>query len=83
MEKLHILHRYSEHQALISLGHSYTIPSRITKREMIELLDEFGDDEVLNLAQGEFSGRPILIRPANYRQENPEWIAYMRDEVKA
>jgi len=80
-EKLKIIRRYSDHAALIRLGHSYTIPSKVTKRELIKLLDGFGDDEILNVAQIESveGVRPLIIKSVN--NPEPDWKCLCINEM--
>ena len=72
-EKLKIIERYNEHAALIKLGHSYTCPSKVTKRQLLDLLREYSDDEILNISQidGVPGLRPLLIKSIN--EPEPEW----------
>lgn len=82
-EKLNVLHRYSEHKALITLGHSYSIPSRVTKRNLLDLVAGYDDDEVLNLAQIETPAgmpRPVIVRPADLPADRPEWLCLCENE---
>ena len=72
-EKLKIIERYNEHAALIKLGHSYTCPSKVTKRQLLDLIREYSDDEILNISQidGVPGLRPLLIKSIN--EPEPEW----------
>ena len=72
-EKLKIIERYNEHAALIKLGHSYTCPSKATKRQLLDLLKGYSDDELLNSSQidGVPGLRPLLIKSAS--EPEPEW----------
>lgn len=72
-EKLKIIERYNDNAALIKLGHSYTCPSKATKRQIIDLLKEYSDDELLNISQidGVPGLRPLLIKSVN--EPEPEW----------
>jgi hypothetical protein len=72
-EKLKIIERYNEHAALIKLGHSYTCPSKATKRQLLDLLKGYSDDELLNISQidGVPGLRPLLIKSAS--EPEPEW----------
>jgi len=82
-EKLNVLHRYSEHKALITLGHSYSIPSRVTKKHLLDLIAGYDDDEVLNLAQIETPAgmpRPVIVRPADLSADRPEWLCLCANE---
>lgn len=82
---LTILHRYNDYTALISLGHSYTLPSKITKRHLQELLAGYGDDELLHLAQIETptgQPRPVIVRPAEIKRDRPEWLCLCENEVQ-
>lgn len=81
-EKLKIIERYNEHAALIKLGHSYSVPSRVTKRHLLELLTGFGDDEVLNIAQiDSIDGvRPLIIKATN--NPEPTWRCICMNEVQ-
>ena len=79
-EKLKIIERYNEHAALIKLGHSYTCPSKATKRQIIDLLKEYSDDEVLNISQieGVPGLRPLLIKSVN--EPEPTWKCICMNE---
>lgn len=82
-EKLNILHRYNDYLALISLGHSYSLPSKVTKRHLLELLEGYGDDEALHLAQIETptgTPRPVIVRPAEIKRDQPEWLCLCENE---
>ena len=76
---LNILHRYSDNIAMISLGHGYTCPSKATKKHMLELLQEFEDDEVLNIAQIETDSRPLVVWPVGL--EEPHKLCYLEGDV--
>lgn len=83
IEKLNILHRYSDHIALISLGHSYSVPSRITKKHLVDLLAGFGDDELIDIAQIETQDgvpRPVIARVAGVKTDGPEWLCLCEDK---
>jgi len=86
IEKLNILHRYSDHIALISLGHSYSVPSRITKKHLVDLLAGVGDDELIDIAQIETQDglpRPIIVRLVGVKNDGPEWLCLCENEVQA
>ena len=84
-ETLKIVKRYNNHSALISLGSSYSIPSKVTPRHIRELLEGYGDDEILNLSQLEVSEgpRPVLLWPVINHTEEPLKKLLCENEVTA
>ncbi len=82
IEKLKIIERYNDNAALIKLGHSYSVPSKATKRQIMDLLVGFGDDELLNIAQiDSINGvRPLIIKASN--NQEPIWKCLCIGEIE-
>ncbi|WP_146199730.1 hypothetical protein ACKUB1_13740 [Methanospirillum stamsii] len=74
-----ILERFTDYLARITLGYGYSVPSKVRKAHLQELLDKIDSDEIY-VSQIETSGWPLVVRPVS--TTSPEWFCLCENEVQ-
>lgn len=76
---LTILERFTDYLAKITLGYGYSVPSKVKKQHLQELLDKINSDEIY-VSQIETTGWPLVIKPVSTNA--PEWLCLCENEVQ-